>query len=69
MLLDGQVTPNLFGIDEYLNAPMFELKDALAYRHAAGCHGQLHKLKIPCFFLHSRDDFMLGPNCVPDEEF
>lgn len=26
-------------------------------------------IKIPCFYLHAWDDIILGPKCIPDQEF
>jgi predicted alpha/beta-fold hydrolase len=68
-LLTGEVSPNLNNVDDYFTSPMFGYKDRRDYRTQVSVHDQLHKLKIPCFYLHSWDDFIVGPDCVPHDEF
>ena len=50
-------------------APMFGYKGMVDYREKCSVDGKLHKLKIPCFYLHAWDDILLGPDCVPAKEF
>lgn len=68
-LLDGKVDGHLNNIDEYMVAPMFGYKDKKDYRDQCSVDGQLHKLKMPCMYLHAWDDFVIGPDCIPADEF
>ena len=56
-------------VDEYVVSPMFGYKGMVDYREKCSVDGKLHKLKIPCFYLHAWDDILLGPDCVPAKEF
>lgn len=69
LLLTGAVAPTLNNVDEYVVAPMFGYKGKDDYRAQCSVHDQLHKLTMPCFYLHAWDDFILGPQCIPHKEF
>ena len=56
-------------VDNFLTAPMFGFKDVGDYRKQSSVEGLLHKIKVPCFYLHSWDDFVLGPLTIPLQEF
>lgn len=68
-LLRGEVSPNLNNVDDFCVSPMFGFKDRHDYRRQCSVKGRLKELKLPCFFLHAWDDFLLGPKCIPHEEF
>lgn len=68
-LLFKRVPQNLDNVDEYVVAPMFGYKDRNDYRRQCSVNGKLHKLKIPCFYLHAWDDIILGKEAIPASEF
>jgi predicted alpha/beta-fold hydrolase len=69
VLLNGGVDKNLNTVDDYLVAPMFGFKNKEDYREKTSVTGMLHKIKIPCFYLHSWDDIVIGRDCIPVKEF
>lgn len=68
-MIKGEVSNTLDNVDEFIIAPMWGYKDRPDYRLQCSVHGRLHKIKVPCFYLHAWDDIIVGPKCVPDEEF
>jgi predicted alpha/beta-fold hydrolase len=61
--------PNLDDLEDYVVAPMFGYRDRLDYKQKVSVAGKLHLLKTPCFYLHADDDFIVGKEGVPREEF
>lgn len=56
-------------VDDYVTAPMYGYKDRHEYRAAARASHKMHLIKVACLYLHSWDDFVLGPKCVPQDIF
>ena len=55
--------------DTYVTVPMFGYKSRDAYRQDVSSNDQLHKIRVPCLYVHSHDDAAVGPESVPFEEF
>ena len=55
--------------DQYVTFPMFGYEDKHHYYRDISSRDQLHKIPVPCLFVHSWDDFALGPDSMPHEEF
>ena len=47
---------------------MFGFKDANHYYDTISCVGRLNKIKVPSFFLMSKDDFLFDHKIIPSEE-
>ena len=43
-------------------APMFGFKDRMDYRRGVSSMDELHKIRVPCFFLHAEDDIVVSNN-------
>ena len=69
MMLDGQVPLNFYSLDNFINAPLYGYENFKDYRKDNEAGGRLHKIKVPCMWLHAMDDAFLGPDSVPFEEF
>ena len=59
----------LLDLEDHIVAPMFGFTDRHDYRRQVSVSKRLHKIKVPCFFMHADDDMLLGPDGVPREEF
>ena len=55
-------------LDEYFIAPMFGYRDRFQYYEECNVVGKLHRVKVPCFFLHAKDDIVINPESVPFKE-
>lgn len=68
-LLNNEVVKTLDNVDEFIIAPMYGFKDKFDYRRHASVTGRLNEIKVPCFYLHSWDDIIIGRKSVNDQEF
>ena len=48
---------------------MFGFKSEEDFRRNADIGDQLHRISIPCLYLHAWDDIFLAPDSVPRGEF
>ena len=47
---------------------MFGFKDANHYYETISCSARLNKIRVPSFFLMSKDDFLFDDSLIPYEE-
>ena len=68
-MLDGQVPINFFSLDELILGPLYGYKGLEDYRKANEAGGRLHKIKVPCMWLHAEDDAFMGKESIPYDDF
>jgi predicted alpha/beta-fold hydrolase len=47
---------------------MFGFKDANHYYETISCSARLNKIRVPSFFLMSKDDFLFDDSLIPYDE-
>ena len=58
----------MYNVEEYIIAPMLGYKDRWALYDASILKGKLNQIKVPTFYLHAWDDFIVEQKNVPCDE-